>query len=59
MVEVATEHFGLVQDERLDVCIRDGVHFIQQAADKGLSTSSALKPQFKVFVHLMLNFVEP
>lgn len=35
MLEVATEHFDLVQDERLDVYIRDGVQFIQQAAEKG------------------------
>lgn len=36
MLEVATEYFNLVQDERLDVYIRDGVQFIQQAAEKGL-----------------------
>ncbi|XP_063234249.1 eEF1A lysine and N-terminal methyltransferase homolog isoform X2 [Bacillus rossius redtenbacheri] len=35
MLEVATEYFDLVQDERLDVYIRDGIHFIQQAAEKG------------------------
>jgi hypothetical protein len=52
MLEVATEYFNLVQDERLDVYIRDGVQFIQQAAEKGLRISSALKPQFKVFLHL-------
>jgi hypothetical protein len=36
MLEVATEYFDLVQDERLDVYIRDGIQFIQQAAEKGL-----------------------
>ncbi|XP_069674155.1 eEF1A lysine and N-terminal methyltransferase homolog isoform X1 [Periplaneta americana] len=35
MLEVATEYFDLVQDERLDVYIRDGAQFIQQAAEKG------------------------
>jgi predicted membrane-bound spermidine synthase len=59
MLQVATEYFNLVQDERLDVYIRDGVHFIQQAAEKGLTISSALEPQFKVFPHLMFSFVDP
>jgi predicted membrane-bound spermidine synthase len=38
MLEVATEYFDLVQDERLDVYIRDGAQFIEQAAEKGLGT---------------------
>lgn len=40
MLEVATKYFDLVQDERLDVYIRDGAQFIQQAAEKGARTSS-------------------
>jgi hypothetical protein len=36
MLEVATEYFDLVQDEKLDVYIRDGTQFIEQAAEKGL-----------------------
>jgi len=36
MLEVATGYFDLVQDERLDVYIRDGIQFIEQAAEKGL-----------------------
>jgi len=36
MLEVATQYFDLVQDERLDVYIRDGIQFIEQAAEKGL-----------------------
>jgi len=36
MLEVATQYFELVQDERLDVYIRDGIEFIGQAAEKGL-----------------------
>ena len=36
MLQVATEYFDLVQDERLDVYIRDGTQFIEQAAEKGL-----------------------
>jgi len=36
MLEVATEYFDLVQDERLDVYIRDGIQFIEQTAEKGL-----------------------
>jgi spermidine synthase len=35
MLEVATEYFDLVQNERLAVYIRDGAQFIQQAAEKG------------------------
>ncbi|XP_033608724.1 eEF1A lysine and N-terminal methyltransferase homolog isoform X3 [Cryptotermes secundus] len=42
MLEVATEYFNLVQDERLDVYIRDGVQFIQQAAEKGTSFHAVL-----------------
>nr|CAD7409038.1 unnamed protein product [Timema cristinae] len=34
ILEVATEYFNLVQDERLEVYIRDGLHFIKQAAEK-------------------------
>lgn len=59
MLEVATEYFNLVQDERLDVYIRDGVQFIQQAAEKGLRIYSTLEPQFKVFPHLMFSFIDP
>ena len=36
MLDVATEYFDLVQDERLDVYIRDGINFIHQAAEKGV-----------------------
>ncbi|XP_049834606.1 eEF1A lysine and N-terminal methyltransferase homolog [Schistocerca gregaria] len=35
MLEIATNYFGLVQDERLGVYIRDGIQYIQQAAEKG------------------------
>lgn len=40
MLEVATNYFDLVQDERLDVYIRDGAQFIQQAAEKGVGIPS-------------------
>ncbi|XP_021914194.1 methyltransferase-like protein 13 isoform X2 [Zootermopsis nevadensis] len=42
MLEVATDYFDLVQDERLDVYIRDGAQFIQQAAEKGTSFHAVL-----------------
>ncbi|KAK7861620.1 hypothetical protein R5R35_010125 [Gryllus longicercus] len=35
MLEVAANYFDLHQDERLAVYIRDGVQFMQQAAEKG------------------------
>ncbi|XP_067001304.2 eEF1A lysine and N-terminal methyltransferase homolog [Anabrus simplex] len=37
MLEIATEYFDLVQDERLAVYIRDGVQYVHQAAEKGTS----------------------
>ncbi|GFG39691.1 hypothetical protein Cfor_05238 [Coptotermes formosanus] len=42
MLEVATEYFDLVQDEKLDVYIRDGTQFIEQAAEKGTSFHAVL-----------------
>jgi spermidine synthase len=35
MVKVATEYFGLKQDERLVVSIGDGLKFISEAAKAG------------------------
>ncbi|KAJ9601480.1 hypothetical protein L9F63_000363 [Diploptera punctata] len=42
MLDVATEYFDLVQDDKLDVYIRDGIHFIHQAAEKGTSFHAIL-----------------
>ncbi|PSN48593.1 hypothetical protein C0J52_14657 [Blattella germanica] len=42
MLDVATNYFDLVQDERLDVYIRDGIQFIHQAAEKGTSFHAIL-----------------
>nr|CAD7207496.1 unnamed protein product [Timema douglasi] len=42
VLEVATEYFNLVQDERLEVYIRDGLHFIKQAAEKGSTFEAVL-----------------
>jgi hypothetical protein len=59
MLQVATDHFDLVQDERLDVHIEDGVQFIQRAAERGNRISSAIEPQFKALPHLPLSFIDP
>lgn len=43
MLDMATTYFGLVQDERLDVYIRDGVQYVLQAAEKGNFTVGPVK----------------
>lgn len=37
MLELAREHFGLRLDEQLKVQIKDGVHFLKEAAESGES----------------------
>ena len=44
MLEVATDYFDLVQDEKLDVYIRDGTQFIHQAAEKGWQALALNRP---------------
>jgi len=36
IVSVATEWFGLKQDDRLNVCVADGLEFVQQLRTKGI-----------------------
>lgn len=35
MLTVATNYFGLVEDERLKVVIEDGIEFLDKAAKSG------------------------
>lgn len=42
MLQVATNYFGLVVDDRMDVVIEDGLKFLSKAADSGQSYNAIL-----------------
>lgn len=43
MLTVATDYFGLVQDNRLKVVIDDGIKFLKKAVKNGIFLRSVLK----------------
>lgn len=41
MLTIATDYFGLVQDDQLEIIIEDGIQYLNKSAKKGKATCSS------------------
>lgn len=43
MLKIATNYFGLVQDEKMEIVIEDGIEFLNKSAKKGKNAEHNLE----------------